>query len=55
MAKRPKTPSEKNTSDLISGWIDKLKGFDYWKIFSRVAVGSILCYILKVMKDVPNK
>lgn len=50
-----KTPFEKNISDPINGWIDKLKEFDYWKIFSRVAVGSILCYILKAMKDVPNK
>jgi len=50
-----KIPFGKNPSNPIIDWINKLKDYDYWRIFSRVAIGSIVFYILKVMKDVPNR
>lgn len=45
----------KNISNFIIDWINKLKDFDYWKIFFRVVVGFIVFYIFKVMKEVFNR
>lgn len=35
----------------VMDWINQLKEYDYWKIFSRVAVGAVAMYILKIMKE----
>lgn len=35
----------------IVDWINSLKVYDYWKIFSRVAVGAVALYIMKIMKE----
>ena len=48
------TPRNNSANNAISDFINKLKEYDYWKIFSRLAVGTIVMYILKVMKDVPG-
>jgi hypothetical protein len=41
-------------SSSMTDLINKLKEYDYWRIFSRFAVGTIVMYVLKIMKDAPN-
>jgi hypothetical protein len=38
----------KRNIDWLYSWFT---GFDGWLLFSRVAVGSVIMYLLKVMKE----